>query len=59
MKPMWVAEDVKEITSIPLTNYYNNIIMFGHSKFARPGRLGYASAAGLAKEINREKSMDH
>jgi len=55
------AEDVLKITSAPLTNYYNNIIILrGISKFyAAPGlRLGYAICGNLdlLKEINQRKN---
>ncbi len=54
------TEDYKELNSIPLTQYYNNIIILrGISKFfAAPGlRLGYAVTgnADLIKAINSKK----
>ena len=55
------AEDMDEITSIPLTHYYNNIIILrGTAKFfAAPGlRLGYAVTGNrdLVKSINTRKN---
>lgn len=55
------AEDMNSITSIPLADYYNNIIILrGISKFfAAPGlRLGYAVCgnADLLKTINQRKN---
>ncbi|MBH1941515.1 aminotransferase class I/II-fold pyridoxal phosphate-dependent enzyme [Mobilitalea sibirica] len=55
------AEDIRGITSAPLTNYYNNLIILrGISKFfAAPGlRLGYAICgnADLLKEMNQRKN---
>ena len=55
------AEDVQKITSVPLTGYYNNLIILrGISKFfAAPGlRLGYAVCgnADLLKEMNQRKN---
>lgn len=55
------AENIKEINSIHLTEYYNNIIILrGIAKFfAAPGlRLGYAICGNndLLKEINKRKN---
>lgn len=55
------ADNMKEIDSIPLTYYYNNLIILrGISKFfAAPGlRLGYSISGNLdlIKEINKRKN---
>ncbi len=55
------ADHTEEITSVPLTNYYNNLIILrGTSKFfAAPGlRLGYAVTGNrdLIKTVNTRKN---
>ncbi len=55
------ADNMEEIDSVPLTNYYNNLIILrGTSKFfAAPGlRLGYAITGNrdLIKAINTRKN---
>lgn len=55
------APEMERITAVPLTNYYNNLIILrGTSKFfAAPGlRLGYAITGNqdLAKDINTRKN---
>lgn len=55
------ADDMAQITSVPLTHYYNNLVILrGTSKFfAAPGlRLGYAVTGNrdLIKTINTRKN---
>ena len=55
------AEQMEQITSVPLTHYYNNLVILrGTSKFfAAPGlRLGYAITGNrdLVKTINTRKN---
>lgn len=55
------ADNMEQITSVPLTNYYNNLVILrGTSKFfAAPGlRLGYAVTGNrdLIKMINTRKN---
>lgn len=55
------ADDMEELSAVPLTNYYNNVIILrGTSKFfAAPGlRLGYAVTGNrdLIKSINTRKN---
>ena len=58
---MEFAPDCEQMTAIPLTAYYNNLIILrGISKFfAAPGlRLGYAicGSSDLVQEINQKKN---